>query len=128
MNNKIGLQIKKIRKKHKDTLISLAEKINYDYSNLSKVERGQYTASPDLLENIAKVYNIDVSYFFYEDKDLQKFTDNEKELIMERTLTPELLKEKFDLEIDGKPATDEEIEKMIEYVKALRHINQNGTK
>ena len=54
------LKIKETRKKFGDTLQSLAKKINYDYSNLSKVERGVYTPTLDLLHKIATVYNMEI--------------------------------------------------------------------
>ncbi|KXY82734.1 MULTISPECIES: helix-turn-helix transcriptional regulator [Bacillus] len=53
-------KIKETRKRFGDTLQSLAEKINYDYSNLSKVERGVYTPTLDLLHKIATVYNMEI--------------------------------------------------------------------
>ncbi|MEK4503539.1 helix-turn-helix transcriptional regulator [Bacillus sp. FSL R12-0069] len=53
-------KIKETRKRFGDTLQSLAEKINYDYSNLSKVERGIYTPTLDLLHKIATVYNMEL--------------------------------------------------------------------
>lgn len=53
-------KIKETRKKFGDTLQSLAEKINYDYSNLSKIERGVYTPTVDLLQKIATVYNMEI--------------------------------------------------------------------
>ncbi|PDZ44085.1 helix-turn-helix domain-containing protein [Bacillus wiedmannii] len=54
-------KIKETRKKFGDTLQSLAKKINYDYSNLSKIERGVYTPSLDLLHKIATVYKIEIN-------------------------------------------------------------------
>ncbi|HEQ3529530.1 helix-turn-helix domain-containing protein [Bacillus cereus] len=53
-------KIKETRIKFGDTLQSLAEKINYDYSNLSKIERGVYTPTVDLLQKIATVYNVEI--------------------------------------------------------------------
>jgi transcriptional regulator with XRE-family HTH domain len=58
------------------------------------------------------------------DSNEKVFTDGEKELIQEQKLTPESLKKKYNLVIDGNPATDEEIEKMIEYVKIYRLMKQ----
>ncbi|HHT7228462.1 TPA: helix-turn-helix domain-containing protein [Bacillus cereus] len=55
------VRIKETRKKFGDTLQSLAQKIDYDYSNLSKVERGVYAPSLELLYKIATTYNINVS-------------------------------------------------------------------
>lgn len=57
---RMRLKIKETRKKFGDTLQSLAKKINYDYSNLSKVERGVYTPTLDLLHKIATVYNMEI--------------------------------------------------------------------
>jgi transcriptional regulator with XRE-family HTH domain len=123
--DKIGIRVKTIRKKHKDTLKSLANKIDYDWSNLSKIERGVYTASTEILEKIAKVYDIDISYFFYGDEELANFKQTEKELIFDRDLSLENLKKEYNLNIDGKPATDEEIEEMIKYIRHYRFIKQN---
>lgn len=53
-------RIKETRIKFGDTLQSLAEKINYNYSNLSKIERGVYTPTVDLLQKIATVYNVEI--------------------------------------------------------------------
>ncbi|TJZ99918.1 helix-turn-helix transcriptional regulator [Bacillus thuringiensis] len=54
-------KIKETRQKFGDTLQSLAKKIDYDYSNLSKIERGVYTPSLELLNKISKVYNLEIS-------------------------------------------------------------------
>jgi transcriptional regulator with XRE-family HTH domain len=52
------------------------------------------------------------------------FSINETTLLNERVLTPESLKEKYNLEIDGKPATNEEIEEMIKHIKLFRIMKQ----
>lgn len=54
-------KIKETRKKFGDTLQSLAKKIEYDYSNLSKIERGSINPSFELLNRIATVYNTEIS-------------------------------------------------------------------
>jgi transcriptional regulator with XRE-family HTH domain len=118
----IGMRVKTIRKKHKDTLKALAEKIDYDWSNLSKIERGIYTVSTEILEKIAKVYNIDISYFFYGED--EGFTLNESNVLYSTDLSVESLKENFNLEIDGKPASDEEIEEMIKHIRLYRLMKQ----
>ncbi len=51
-------RIKEVRNQFGDTLQSLSQKIDYDYSNLSKIERGIYKPSLELLDKIATVYNI----------------------------------------------------------------------
>jgi transcriptional regulator with XRE-family HTH domain len=52
MEKHVGLKIRQLRKDHKDSLKELAKKVDYDWSNLSKVERGIYGASVDLLKKI----------------------------------------------------------------------------
>src|SRR5438128_1868639 len=95
MEQHVGLKIKKLRKEHKDTLKSLAEKVDYDWSNLSKVERGVYGASIDLLKKIALVYDVNPNYFFSDG-----FTKSEGNLIVEETTDPSDLQEKYKFIVD----------------------------
>lgn len=124
-----GKRVKQLRLEHKDTLKELADKIGYDHSNLSKIERGIYQGKIEVFEKIAKVYGVDVSYFSYTDKELEAFTDNEKDLLFEPDLSPGVLKEKYSFidnkKLDDKPLSDDEIEKITEYVRALRIMKQN---
>lgn len=60
----IGAKIRQLRKENKDTLKILAEKIDYDLSNLSKVERGLMSISPQLLNDILDTYKTDPDDFF----------------------------------------------------------------
>ena len=59
----IGTKIRQLRKENKDTLKSLAEKIDYDLSNLSKIERGSYGITPELLSEILRVYKVEPNDF-----------------------------------------------------------------
>lgn len=112
----VGLKIRKLRKDNKDTLKSLAKKIGYDWSNLSKVERGAYGASVEMMKKIADVYNINPGYFFGDN-----FTKEEGDLLVEETLTPSAIREKYNIQnIDGIDVTDEEITEMIRLIRLLR--------
>jgi hypothetical protein len=53
------------------------------------------------------------------------FTEDEKDIMQEDDLSLESLKDKYNLEVDGKPATKEEIEKMIKHIKLYRLMKQN---
>lgn len=53
------------------------------------------------------------------------FSSTEQFLINESNLSLESLKERYNLEIDGETASDEEIEKMIEYIKIYRLMKKN---
>ncbi|MEK6459569.1 helix-turn-helix transcriptional regulator [Heyndrickxia faecalis] len=114
MDQTIGQKIKQLRKEHKDTLKSLAAKIDYDWSNLSKVERGVYSASMDLLNKIIKVYDVNPNYFF------EGLTDQEGKLLREEELNPADLKKKYVFKVDGVEATEEEIEEAIRLIRLLR--------
>jgi transcriptional regulator with XRE-family HTH domain len=121
MEKHVGLKIKDLRKENKDTLKSLAEKIDYDWSNLSKVERGVYGASVDLLKKIAEVYDVNPNYFFSDG-----FTKSEGNLIVEETIDPSDLKKKYKFtNDDGLEATEEEIIEAIKLIRLLRPKNQH---
>jgi len=120
MDNRIGRRIRELRKKRGYTLRELGEKLNFDHSYLSKVENGRKIPSIELLQQMADFFNVDISYFFMKDEELALFEDDEKELLFDKDLDIKELKERFNLTIDGVPATDEEIEEAIKYIKALR--------
>jgi transcriptional regulator with XRE-family HTH domain len=121
MEKHVGLKIKDLRKQNKDTLKSLAERIDYDWSNLSKVERGIYGASVDLLKKIAEVYDVTPNYFFGDG-----FTKSEGKLIVEETIDPSDLKKKYKfIDDDGLEATEEEIIEAIKLIRLLRPKHQN---
>lgn len=111
----IGVKIRKLRKENKDTLKQLADKIGYDLSNLSKVERGLYGVSIDLLRRISKVYNVNPRYFLGEE-----FTNTEGNLLVEENLEPSELKEKYKFVVNGVEATEEEIQEAIKLIRYLR--------
>jgi transcriptional regulator with XRE-family HTH domain len=128
MDNRIGKRIRELRKKRGYTLRELGEKLNFDHSYLSKVENGRKTPSIELLQQMADFFSVDISYFFMKDEELELFEDDEKELLFDKELDLKELKERFHLTIDGVPATDEEIEEAIKYIKALRIMKKTPSK
>ena len=92
----IGTKIRMLRKENKDTLQSLSEKIEYDLSNLSKVERGKVDISLDLLQKIIDVYDVDANYFFKAGKKLV---------------------------VGGIEVTDDEIMEAVRLIRFIRHAN-----
>lgn len=62
----ISKKIKDIRIKNGLTLEELGEKINFNFSNLSKIERGLRSPTLELLEKLAEFYEVPLSYFFGE--------------------------------------------------------------
>lgn len=108
MLSKYGLKIRDIREKNNDTLEELAKKLNMSFSNLGKYERGERKITPELLEQIAHVYDIPVSYFYGEEG-----------------LIPEELKKMgvewvaFAQEMEEKEITPEEIRAIIKLINKM---------
>ncbi|HDR8464815.1 TPA: helix-turn-helix transcriptional regulator, partial [Bacillus cereus] len=105
-------RIKEIRKQFGDTLQSLACKIDYDYSNLSKVERGVYTPSLELLNKIANVYKIEITDLLY-----QPELHDKKNIALEY----KNISENYSLQLDGKQISEDELEFLIQSVRLFRH-------
>lgn len=141
--DKLKDMIRELREKNNHTRGDLAKRLKISESALGKYERGERSIKPDLLEKIANIYDVPVSYFFVDEQEpprtnadetlhqaaeelikmfakKQSFTEAEENVIQEKNLTPESLKGKYNFVVDGKPATNEEIEEMVKYVKAYR--------
>lgn len=107
--NRYGSKIREIREKNNDTLEDLAKKLDTHFSTVGKWERGERKITPELLEQIAELYDVPVSYFFG-DKDGE---------------VPEELKEigvewiRFAEEMKEKEITPEELKAIISLYKKL---------
>lgn len=75
IESSIGLKAKKLRDKSNMTLKELSKKTNLSVGYLSQFERGINTIAIDSLSKIAKVYGVELNYFFPE-------TSEEKESII----------------------------------------------
>jgi transcriptional regulator with XRE-family HTH domain len=102
--NKYGKRVREVREKQGDTLEDLAKKLNMSWSSLGKYERGERKISPELLEQVAEVYDVPFSYFFGEehappkelleiDADWVAFAKDMKE----KEITPEEIKAILDI-------------------------------
>ncbi|ANS52302.1 transcriptional regulator [Bacillus thuringiensis] len=105
------VRIKEVRKKFGDTLQGLAEKVNYDYSNLSKVERGVYTPSLELLTKIASVYKIEIT-----DLLILSTSDNKKKIYLEDNIEAK----NYALSLDGENVSDDELDFLIQSIRIFR--------
>lgn len=103
--NKYGKRIRSLREKNNLTLEEAAKQLNMTWSSLGKYERGERKVTPELLEQIAKTYNVPLSYFFGEEGEV-----------------PEELKKvgvewvTFVEEMEEKELTPEEIKAILEIV------------
>lgn len=105
MNNvDIGQKIRYLRTKNGHTLEELGNKLNFNYSNLSKIERGARKPTLEMLEDVAKIYGVPVSFFFGETQELpselkeigEGWINFAKEM-EQRNLTPEEIKATLEL-------------------------------
>lgn len=62
----IAANICDLRKSHNLTQAGLADKLNYSDKSISKWERGESTPDVDALYNLARIFDVDVDYFFDE--------------------------------------------------------------
>ena len=61
---KLGLRIKELREKQGLTQLKLAEIVDMEASNLSKIERGIQIPKEESLDNISKALNVEVKELF----------------------------------------------------------------
>ncbi|MDM5191713.1 helix-turn-helix transcriptional regulator [Bacillus hominis] len=122
----MNIKIKELRKKNGDTLKSLAQKLNYDYSNLSKIERGIYTPSLTLLKRIANIYDVDMWYLL-SDEDEEKKEKDENEFLQDLDMDLKELSIKYNITLDGKSITEDEMEFIIHIIRQLRQAVENKT-
>ena len=73
ISKKLGLKIKELRERNNLTQFKLAELINMEPSNISKIERGVQMPKEETLEAIVKVLNIELKELF----DFQHFKPHE---------------------------------------------------
>lgn len=66
----ISKKIKELRLKRKLTLEELGNRINFNFSNLSKIERGVRDPTIELLEKLAEFYDLPITYFFGEQQEV----------------------------------------------------------
>jgi transcriptional regulator with XRE-family HTH domain len=97
--DKYGKAIRDLRERRGDTREELAKKLEMSESGLGKYERGERNIKPEFLEQVAKVYDVPLSYFYGEEGELPeelkkvgaKWITFIKEM-EERELTPEQIK------------------------------------
>lgn len=100
----VSKKIKQLRDKRGYTLEELGDRINFNFSNLSKIERGVREPTLELLEKLADFYGVPLSYFFGEEnavpEELQKIGTEwvaVVEDLVEKNITPDEIKAVMDI-------------------------------
>ena len=80
LNTIIGNNIKNLRKSNNMTQLELAEKLNYSNKAISRWESGEVVPDVPTLQNLSKIFNIDISDFFKEIKKVENIKTNRKKI------------------------------------------------
>lgn len=105
----IGERIKELRLQHDMTLKELGEAIDFNYSNLSKIERGNRKPAIEVLESLSNYFNINISYFFTGEKKVHNVeSPYETQLIQ---LTEEMIEKNVSIE---------ELREIIQMLKGMK--------
>ena len=106
MEEHVGIRIRKLRKKHNHTLKDLGDRINFNYSNLSKIERGDRNPTYELIEQLAELYDVPMTYFF---RDREILDDEDKKWLTLRK------------ESEDRGYGPEEIQQIIQFMESIRN-------
>lgn len=97
----IGEKIRALRNRRGDNLRQLGAKVGYTHAYLGKVERGEIRAKTELIQQIARVYDVPEQYFFDEAPDDLKKIGAEwvrfAENMEDRGLKPDEITELIDM-------------------------------
>ncbi|MFS0861515.1 helix-turn-helix domain-containing protein [Fredinandcohnia sp. 179-A 10B2 NHS] len=108
----IGEQIKMLRTQRGLTLKELGEDIKFNYSNLSKIERGLRKPTVDFLKKLSEYYKVDISYFFDgEDHNKKQLTEMDLDWFM------------LSQEVKSKNVTFEELKEMAEQIAKIKNYD-----
>lgn len=100
----------------------LSEKLNINRTSIVHYENkdNERIPRPDRLYQIADFFNVSIDYLLDRAED-KEVTENEEEFIEDtEDLTIEELQDKYQLTIDGEPASNEELEGAIDFIRSLR--------
>ncbi|XJZ26000.1 helix-turn-helix domain-containing protein [Bacillota bacterium Lsc_1132] len=120
-----GNKLKELRRKKKLTQADLAEALGLDQSTISYYERGKKAPEIQTLEKLAAFFNVSIGDLWVSGQYMDPIIA-ERMKTTSPTITPNELKEKYKLVVDGREATDEEIEEAIRYLIIQRKMKEEG--
>lgn len=106
----VGLKLKKLREEMGLTLREAGKRIGIDHSYISKIEKGKMP-SLEKLKKLCSLYGVSVSSLFGEEVEMP---EELKKLGVDWIRTAQNMSEKG--------LTPEEVEKMVEIVRALKNL------
>ncbi|MEH7875777.1 helix-turn-helix transcriptional regulator [Bacillus velezensis] len=127
-NMKMGEAIRRIRKEKKKTLDEVAEAVGITHSYLSRIERDLQQPSIQVIEKIADYLGVHKSYLFFDEESLEKYSEPEKQLLSQKSITIDDLKKLNIVHDNGSKITEEELQMVINYLKELRELKERHLK
>jgi transcriptional regulator with XRE-family HTH domain len=73
----IGQKIRQLRLRHNFSMRSLGDKLGVSHAHISKIESGESALSIELLEKIANLFKVKITFFFEEDVEDPELTLNQ---------------------------------------------------
>ncbi|WP_433958589.1 helix-turn-helix domain-containing protein [Cytobacillus horneckiae] len=124
----LGDQIRKLRKENRLTQKQLADKLQVDQSSISYYEQNKKLPDIYTLQKLASIFDVTIDTLVQaRNYSAHAFNPEQAQVVREVEsdikITPEDLKKKFSLVVDGRPATDQEIEDAIRYIAFQRQLN-----
>lgn len=113
-------KLKQLRKEKNLSQYEAAKLLGFSRGKLANYEQASRQPDYDTLKKIANFYDVSIDYLLGRSKTTD-LTDNEKEFMEDsKELTIKELTEKYELNIDGEKATEEEIKAAIAFIRSLR--------
>lgn len=91
--------------------------VHYENSNSGRIPR------PDTLEQIADFFDVSIDYLLDRTDDKEVTIEEEGFISDTDDLPLTELQKKYQITVDGEPASDEELEAAIEFIRSLREKN-----
>ncbi|CAI6309770.1 helix-turn-helix transcriptional regulator [Bacillus subtilis] len=124
-SKKIGHAVKRLRTEKKKTVDEAAKEIGISQSYLSRIENNTQVPSLKVIEKIADYFNVHKSYLFFDEESLDSFTDPEKKLLAQQSITVDDLKKLNIVHENGSKITEEELQIVIQHLKELRKLKES---
>ena len=128
MLNNVSINIKNLRKKHKLTLKTLANKLGLAASSLSRIERGELNINAKLLQRLADELNTSPQAFF-SDSSSSNNQDSINPFIKNFRLSAKFInqfnKKTFVIAVGGEVVDDNQFQSIAYDINLLHSLNIN---
>lgn len=113
-------RLKDLRKAHKMTQAQLADELGITQANISRYEAGEHGPDFETLIKLSEIFSVNLEELVFS----AGFSKEELEFMMDANkISADELRDKYELLVDGIPATDHEIQEAIKAIRFSRFAN-----